>query len=385
MKFNSIQELLNQANPEEEQMMSPGVPGDFASIDELSAGAQQVAPPVQSGLQDPGLREAEAALGNIPKDETQAPPEETQLQRLERLAYELQQNRSKELEDANRRQMYQDMISGVNSNIGLMVGGAQAMNTGAAVQAPKVGEIKQRDLAGEVDKRYKTDQTALMDKYKALLKAQNDAAKLAKGGDDWYKQAMIEERRADRALRQDMFDRGQDYREVKGDRLSDKQTDQLAGYNTTLAALRRAQELKKNIDTGPLAGRLNKAASVVGIDDPDTTALRVQVLDTVAERIKELSGTAASEREADRLNITLPGMNDSDEVFDRKLQDAEKRIKEAQQIRTDYFKKQGKDVSPFSQSENKTSAPSVITRRDPKTGRSVKYDAVTKKPLGWAD
>lgn len=370
MKYNDIQKMFGfPENPN-------------ADLENL------VGTPVESIEQAPVVSARPAPMAEIPVESAPEMPqmrEESQLQRLERLAGELQQNRARELEDANRRQMYQDMISGVNSNIGLMVGGAQAMNTKAAVQAPKVGEIKQRDLAGEVDKRYKIDQTALMDKYKALLKAQNDAAKLAKGGDDWYKQAMIEERRADRALRQDMFDRGQDYREVKGDRLSDKQTDQLAGYNTTLAALRRAQELKKNIDTGPLAGRLNKAASVVGIDDPDTTALRVQVLDTVAERIKELSGTAASEREADRLNITLPGMNDSDEVFNRKLQDAEKRIKEAQQIRTDYFKKQGKDVSPFSPSENNTSAPSVIIRRDPKTGRSVRYDAVTKKPLGWAD
>jgi hypothetical protein len=201
-----LERLLAGEQEQEEAMMSTGTPGDFASIDNLSPNLAQSQVPVQG-----------ASAGSTPQQGPQStePQEESQLQRLERLAAEMQQSRSKELEDANRRQMYQDMISGVNSNLGLIVGGAQAMNTKAAVQAPRAGEIKQRDLAGEVERRYKGDQAALMEKYKALLKAQQDAAEMKqrkadKEEDRAFRKDMLNVSRGDKSA---MFDQGE-YRRV---------------------------------------------------------------------------------------------------------------------------------------------------------------------------
>jgi hypothetical protein len=179
MEKSPLEKLLAGELDEQEPMMSVGSPSQVpmmsvnAPVSESTLATPAPAP--RSGLQDPGLRQAEAALANLPVDTTKPPKPESQLERLERLAQEMQTSRAKELEDANRRQMYQDMLAGINSNLGLIVGGAQAMNTKAAVQAPKTGEIRQRDLAKEVSERYKGDQEALMEKYKALLKAQEEA------------------------------------------------------------------------------------------------------------------------------------------------------------------------------------------------------------------
>jgi hypothetical protein len=191
MEKSPLEKLLAGELYEQEPNMSVGTPAQIPMVSTNAPAPQAapVAPAPKSGLQDPGLRQAEAALANLPVDTTEPPKPESQLERLERLAQEMQASRNKELEDANRRQMYQDMLAGVNSNLGLIVGGAQAMNTKAAVQAPKAGEIKQRDLVKEVSDRYKGDQEAMMEKYKALLKAQEDATSNAITP---YQKAMLE-------------------------------------------------------------------------------------------------------------------------------------------------------------------------------------------------
>lgn len=217
MEKSPLEKLLAGELYEQEPNMSVGAPAQIPmmSTNAPAPQAAPVAPAPKSGLQDPGLRQAEAALANLPVDTTEPPKPESQLERLERLAQEMQASRNKELEDANRRQMYQDMLAGVNSNLGLIVGGAQAMNTKAAVQAPKAGEIKQRDLAKEVSERYKGDQEALMEKYKSLLKAQQDAAEALQRQED-----KMEDRKFRREMlnatmdeKGEMFDRGE-YRRV---------------------------------------------------------------------------------------------------------------------------------------------------------------------------
>lgn len=181
-QFKSLFGIQDDPNapltPEELAQLS-NEPESTAAMTELPANAVVEAPAAVR----------QSALVADSSSAPQAAPEESQLQRLERLSQELQTNRAKELEDANRRQMYQDILSGVNSNLGLIVGGAQAMNTKAAVTPAKAGEIKQRDFSKEVSERYKVDQEAMMDKYKALLRAQEESKSDAITP---YQQAMLE-------------------------------------------------------------------------------------------------------------------------------------------------------------------------------------------------
>jgi hypothetical protein len=130
-------------------------------------------------------------------------------------------------------------------------------------------------------------------------------------------------------------------------RPSDKQVEAINNYDETLSSLFRTKDLKTGIETGPIAEFRNIVASKMGVDDPRVSALRAQTVDTLAERINALSGTAASAQEVARLKGTLPSLGDSNEVFLRKLEDAETRIKEAREIRLKTLAKQGKNVEAF--------------------------------------
>lgn len=177
MEKSPLEKLLAGELDEQEPNMSVGAPAQIPmmSINAPAPQAVPVAPTPKSGLQDPGLRQAEAALANLPVDTTEPPKPESQLERLERLAQEMQASRAAEIEQARKQQLYADALQGVKSNLGLIVGGAQAMNTKAAVQAPKLEKMDTGNLVKEVSDRYKSDQEALMEKYKALLKAQEEA------------------------------------------------------------------------------------------------------------------------------------------------------------------------------------------------------------------
>jgi hypothetical protein len=348
MKFNSLEELLNQTNQEPEPNMSTGTPASFRT--DLGNLPDESAQLPKSNLQDPGLRQAEAALANLPED-VPAPPE-SQLQRLERMAQELQQNRAKELEQARKQQLYADALQGVKSNLGLIVGGAQAMNTKAAVQAPKLEKMDTGDAVKQVSERYKTDQEAIMEKYKALLKAQEDAKDRAlKGDDDWYKQAMLEERRADRELRQNMFDRGQDYREEKGDRLSDKQTGEIESLDNALYMVDRIETEKPKFNTGPIKSRVQGALSTVGIEDPEFAAFKSRTIDTLSDYVKSKSGLQVTDAERKALEQVVPNASMDDDTFKSTLSVFKERLADIRAKKASTFQKQGKNVKAFEEDQ----------------------------------
>jgi hypothetical protein len=326
-------------------------------------------------------------------DAPQAAPEESQLQRLERLSQELQTNRAKELEDANRRQMYQDILSGVNSNIGLIVGGAQAMNTKAAVTPAKAGEIKQRDFAKEVSERYKGDQEAMLERYKALTKAQQEAA----GITDYQKQRLELDRDRLGLMRDIEQGRGSrfydnlGFRKEEKNELSDKQVESMSSFAKVEGLLQdikgRTADFKSKL--GPYASKIEAGKSMVpGFqEDPDFAAFRATVSDQLSQYIKSLSGLTVSDKERQALLTAVPTVEDKYDVFNSKLKEMERRLagyKDAELKSAKEF--QGKaPKSPAASSAAPARVENVIIRRDPKTGRNVKYDAATKKPLGWAD
>jgi hypothetical protein len=358
MKYNEIQKLFGMPeNPNADLENLVGTPVENSAPVAVSQQAPAPIAPVQP--QD------------IPVDQPEMPKEESALERLERLSQEMQQARGKDLEDARRRQMYQDMLSGVNSNLGLIVGGAQAMNTKAAVQAPKTGEIKQRDLVGEIDNRYKTDQAAMMDKYRALLSAQEDARKAA--DNDWYKRQMLEERRLDRDARKDMFDRGQDYREEKGNRLSDKQTGEIESLDNALSMVDTIEMEKPKFNTGPIKNRAQGALSLVGLEDPEYAAFKARTIDTLSDYVKSKSGLQVTDAERRALAEVVPNSSMDDDTFNSTLNVFKERLNSIRGQKVDIFGKQGKDSAAFSERAN--NAP-----QDTKTVNGVVYKKV---PGGW--
>jgi hypothetical protein len=391
MKYNDMLRTLGMPENPNADLAIP-----FAPESELEQAPIKLAPvalppqsaPVKSSLQDPGLQEAEAALAGLPESKP-----ESQLERLERLSQELQTNRAKELEDANRRQMYQDILSGVNSNLGLIVGGAQAMNTKAAVTPAKAGEIKQRDFAKEVSDRYKVDQEAMLEKYKALTKAQQEAA----GITDYQRQRLELDRDRLGLMRDIEQGRGNrfydnlGFRKEEKNELSDKQVESMSSFGKVeglLSDIRgRIPEFRSKL--GPYASEIELKKSLIpGFqEDPKFAAFRATVSDQLSQYIKSLSGLTVSDKERAALLTAVPTVKDKADVFTSKLNEMEKRLNQYKQIELEDIKKfQGKtSKEPTSPSPAPAPVENVIIRRDPKTGRNVKYDAATKKPLGWAD
>jgi hypothetical protein len=283
----------------------------------------------------------------------------------------------KQMQDADDRKFNSSIFAAIGNYLPQAIAGATAMNTKAAVQAPNLPKITPTDDTGRVSSKYKTDYENLLNQYKAIkdgkLTAKDELNRLTTNA---YLQAGADKQNstnANAATNANLRGTGLGLKAEKDSELSDKQVESLAGYDDTLTSLNRIREQKKKVPTGPLQDRRNKIASHLGIDDPEVTSLRSEVIDTLAAKIKALSGTAANESEVKRLQVTLPEIGDSDEVFERKLNDAEKRIKEARKIREDHYRsKQGKNVEGYNQ---------------PKTNEETKTlpdgSTYVKVPGGW--
>jgi hypothetical protein len=268
-------------------------------------------------------------------------------------------------EDAARRQMYAEMTASLGNNIGTIVSGAQAMNTKANVQPVKTHEINVGDLVGNVDSHYFKNKEALLNQFKSL----RDSSLGAKSYADLLKanaflkqgEARINSNNENQGKQRGMQLGKEVMKDQEKNELSDKQAEAISGYDETLNAFGRIKDAKTGISTGKIADLRNMAAAKLGIDDPKVTALRTEILDTLATKIKALSGTAANESEVKRLQVTLPELGDSHAVFDQKLRDAERRVQEAKQIRLDHLKKyQGKNIAGYAQPKTEA-APQVST------------------------
>jgi len=144
------------------------------------------------------------------------------------------------------------------------------------------------------------------------------------------------------------FDRAQTFREEEKQEISDKQTEQLAGYDEALDLLEDAAGFKKDVDTGFVTNMSDKMRSFFGKGDVEVAELKMAIGETLAQKVKALSGTAVSDQErAFIADVSLPSINDDDEVFNAKLKRAVATLKKAKENRIKSFEKQGKDPSAF--------------------------------------
>lgn len=162
------------AQQEALQSVAPIATPDLARAPALSSNNEQPisrAPASTSSM----TKESMKISGTIPTQSSNEPKSEDSEARLERLMRELQAERSKQLEDAASRQMKANVMQSIVGNLGGLVGGSQAMNTGAAVTSPQVKGLDIGDLVGQVDKRFAGDQESLLNQYKMLMNAKDKA------------------------------------------------------------------------------------------------------------------------------------------------------------------------------------------------------------------
>jgi hypothetical protein len=277
----------------------------------------------------------------------------------------------KAMQEQDRKDLQEARSSDRNLKMGGAIGDALATYLNARgqmnVKAPGV-QVQQGAGLGKIADMFatspdiaadlKSKREDLLAQYKLLSKGNQEITP--------YQKAFLAMKEKDQTLReqsqQGTQGRHEDtlgFKTEQRDRLSDKQLEAADAFSQTLRSLERVKALKEGIDTGPVADIRNQMAGKAGINDPNVTALRTEILDTLASKIKALSGTAASEAEVKRLAVTLPQVSDNDEVFNRQLEDAMNRVKEAEQLRMESYKKQGKNVESFQ-------APTTIQSKDQK-------------------
>lgn len=130
-------------------------------------------------------------------------------------------------------------------------------------------------------------------------------------------------------------------------KLSDKQVSVVAQYDKAIDSMKNIAKEKMNWDTGKMSFAANMASGLVGLDDADKTAFKSQVQDFVAQYIKDLSGTAASDKERAFLQKNIPSVYDNDATFSAKSEKVIKKLESLREVELGLFEKQGKNVSEF--------------------------------------
>ena len=133
-------------------------------------------------------------------------------------------------------------------------------------------------------------------------------------------------------------------------RLSNDETKMISNYNETINALNNvlAKKLNLGINTGSISNMQNSLAQFLfNIDDETKSAFKAEIEDNLAKYIKNISGTAASERERENLREVQPKMSDDDETFITKSLTFMDTLREIKKVELDALKRQGKNVENF--------------------------------------
>lgn len=269
----------------------------------------------------------------------------------------LQDTYKKELADAEDRKFKSQIWAAIGNAVPGIVAGATAMNTKASVTPSHAIKVEASDPTSRVDSKYKTDYEGMLQRYKTLKEGQLTPKDVLQAR---IAQSYLDQGAARLNANVENTDRNAGIRvgaailkDQKENELSDKQSEQIAGYDEAIGSLNEIKRLKKNIDTGPLANIRNKVAYTMGVDDPNVTSLRSEIVDSLASKIRTLSGTAASDAERKTLSFTMPDISANDETFNRQVEDAIKRVERAKMIREKTLsEKQGKNVKGYSNKES---------------------------------
>ncbi len=363
---NPFQDILNKILPQEEE--KPVVPSQvpFASYPDMTQAELEV--PAESFSAVPSRSIAatpQAAQVTSPAPEKPAAPEaapqESSVQRLERLMSEMKGNRAKEIEDAQSRQLKANVIKGITENLGNVVAGAQAVNTRASVNPRQVKGFDVGDLVSQVDKKYKPEQEQLLAEYKTLQGANKPMTEyqrlmLAHMG----KQLEQSSLNSDRAM--ERFGKGetrrwdnQDFNQAQKDELSDKQLAADTDIENTLAEIDRTTANAANFKDklGPNIAEIEKAKEgklgvlVPGKIDPEYVKFRADAKALKGAYQKVISGLTVSDAERKELDSYIPHEGQPYETFVANAQAFKRRVADLKKKTNQGLAKQGKTgISP---------------------------------------
>ncbi len=250
----------------------------------------------------------------------------------------------------------------------------QKFNREAALEDPKsvqstvARNVAQRELKKYganprmVDGMSAADVKEFMDKTLGRMDAAASREQIAK----LAAQTRMDTRGKDR---QDRFDR-----EAK---VNDKQGDEIADFDKSVASVNQSLASMKNNYVGPLDGRVPDM-----LVSGDESAFRANVGRMTDAYRKLITGAGASNQELARLESRLPQVTDTPENFRAKAQGFIQEVQRNRGVYLDNLKKRGKNVAPY---ESGVSAPPAGPQPPPhgakvrQAGHTFTWNASTGK------
>ncbi len=166
----------------------------------------------------------------------------------------------------------------------------------------------------------------------------------------------------------------------KGVPLTATEIEGISGFSGAVTILKNLEEAKSlyNIDTGKISNIRNYLAQQVGIDDEKVTVFKKDLAEVLANKVKALSGAAASDKEREFLKFTLPSFDQNDEQFLATLDNAIKNMGLAKLERLKVYEQAGKDVSGFKQDMQELEKQQSAAKPTPAPhGNKVKQNGTT--------
>lgn len=128
------------------------------------------------------------------------------------------------------------------------------------------------------------------------------------------------------------------------DELSDAQAKDLYAIDNSMGALGEIKELKALNGTGPIEGRIANWRLASGLDDAKMSVFKLKLGRQLANYVKSISGTAASDAERANLELVLPNAKHDDATFIANLLEFQKELKNSRSRLLEAYRRQGKSV-----------------------------------------
>lgn len=348
------------------------------AMEQASVPAPRVAPQNEGSVPGNLLdRINSGKLGLAPGSDASRSPavEPTQLSRFEQLSKQLEDLRAQEkqqAEDDNNAKFNQNIIAAITEGLGKYMTGGIQKNVKAPIQYTGttakdimsiVGDRKRPDTAKhreELLKEYGLLKSAT--KSTEITPYQQAQLELQKRWQDLREQGMGQQSRHF-DTREDRLRKGQDFTQAQKDELSDKQVTSIKGFDDTLGALDRIEsQLPENEQfLGPYASRAQNAKEYIPGQamDPKFAGFQSDVVDTMSQYIKGLSGLTVSDKERSALIKGLPTLGDKPSTFKAKIAATRARLQDMQKRELEaYGKYQGKSAGKAAMdAESKQQAP----------------------------
>jgi hypothetical protein len=312
--------------------------------------------------------------------------------KLQQLMDNLKAEKQKEMDEAASRKFKADIFKIIGDNIGGIVGGAQAMNTGANVTPAKTQGYDVGDLVGQVQKRFDGDREALMAQYKMLQDARDKAADRKYKDEDLKIKREALNKKGEKSAPDSPFEKAQ--MSALGKNSAEYFTqnrDQLLNNSNKLTSAIEMLEAPKSNISGPGKGLIPGA--VRAFTNPEAVTVQESIQSAITDTLRPTLGAQFTENEGKRImslqyNPDLPPVENARRAkelqtyINKKVEATDalyEHLGQGKPLNTFDFKKYGMQAQGGTSSPVGGGSSSVDLSKDPRVDNFMKKNNISDR------